>query len=183
MKDVRHAVLTPKFCKSFKTKEQNTNIPFEDLKADKDRFLKQISTQSFPLFGLSVIKAVVDAIDEDVTHHQGAEAIVEELTKRKYTFFDRDVLDLKATVDNLILDCPDCLEVKKIKKKVPSSGSENILQIPEILEPEVLLYADRKHQGFAKAYKRVESWAEFPDFKRKVSKFPLNKGYPVEHII
>ena len=41
-------------------------------------------------------------------------------------------------------------------------------QIPKELEPEVLLYADRKHQGLAEAYRRIKSWTDFPDLKRKV---------------
>merc|ERR550532_668766 len=42
MKEIRSAVLVPKFGKKFQL--QNVNIPLKDLKHDKERFLKQTST-------------------------------------------------------------------------------------------------------------------------------------------
>ena len=63
MKEIRRAVLIPKFGKKFQN--QNPNIPLKDLKNDKERFLKQVSTKSFPLFGLPVINAVIGAADND----------------------------------------------------------------------------------------------------------------------
>merc|ERR1719264_579356 len=61
----------------------------------------------------------------------------------------------------------DCSDVQKIRDKV-LYASGRLLQIPLELEHEVLLFADRRHHGFAEAYKRVESWADFPDFKSKI---------------
>ena len=167
MKEIRSAVLVPKFGKKFQLK--NVNIPLKDLKVDKERFLKQTSTKSYPLFGSSVIKAVLRAADEEVAH-QGAQAIIDILNKEKYVFFDENgiPLDLRTTVDEHVQGCRDCSNVQKIRDKLPNA-SGHLLQIPEEMEDEVLLFADRRHQGFAAAYKRVKTWADFPDFKQKVS--------------
>ena len=166
MKELKQAILVPKFGKTFQA--QNPNIPLKDLKHDKEKFLKQTSTKQYPLFGESVVEAVLRAVDDQVAH-QGAEAILTGLKKEKYAFFDRDgsALDLKSTVEDYVRRCIDCSEVGAIKVKIPQ-GSGFLLQIPETIETEVLLYADRRHQGFAEAYKRVKTWADFPDFKRKV---------------
>ena len=120
---------------------------------------------------MSVIKAVIRAADNDVAH-QGAEAITEVLAKENFAFYNEngDTLDLETTVDECIRDCRDCYEVREIKSKVPPS-EEYHLQIPNALEHEVLLFADRRHRGFAEAYRRVKPWASFPDFKRKVLQF------------
>ena len=167
MKEIRNAVLVPKFGKKFQL--QNVNIPLKDLKADKERFLKQTSTKSYPLFGSSVIKAVLIVADEEVAH-QGAKAIIELLNKEKYVFFDENgiPLDHKTTVDEHVQGCEECSDVKKIRNKLPDA-SGHLLQIPKEMEDEVLHFADRMHQGFAAAFKRVKTWADFPDLKRKVS--------------
>ena len=169
MKEIRRAVLVPKFGKRFQ--KENPNIPLNELKSDSMRFLKQSRTKSFPLFGLPVVKAVIMAADNDVAH-QGAEAVTEVLVKENYVFFNEngEPLDPKTIVDECIQDCRDCYEVQEIKSKVPPS-EEHHLQIPEALEHEVLLFADRRHRGFAEAYRRVKPWASFPDFKRKVLQF------------
>ena len=177
MKEIKRAVLIPKFGKKFQN--QNPNIPLKDLKNDKERFLKQLSTKSFPLFGMSVIKAVIGAADNEAAH-QGAEAITEVLAKEKYLFYDEngEPLDLRSTVDKYVQDCSDCTEVQEIKKRVPVLDEIHRLQIPNELEEEVLLFADRKHKGFAEAYSRVKSWAAIPEIKRKVPHY-LNRilGY------
>ena len=167
MKEIRRAVLVPRFGRTFQ--KQNPNIPLKDLKNDKERFLKQLSTKSFPLFGMSVIKAVIRAVDNKVAH-QGAEAITEVLAKEKYLFYNEngESLNLRTKVDEYVQYCRDCSEVQEIKKRVPGPDERRLLQIPNVLEEEVLLFADRKHKGFAEAYSRVKSWADFPDFKRKV---------------
>ena len=167
MKEVRRAVEIPKFGNKFQ--EQNPNIPLEDLKCDNKRFLKQVSTKSFPLFGLPVIKAVIGAADNDAAH-QGAEAITEVLAKEKYLFYDEngEPLDLRTKVDEHVQGCSDCCEVQEIKSKVSGLGEGHLFPIPESLEDQVLLFADRRHQGFAEAYRRIKSWADFPDLKRKV---------------
>ena len=141
----------------------------KDLKNDKERFLKQDSTKSYPLFGSSVIKAVLRAADEEVAH-QGAEAIIDVLNKEKYVLFEQNgiPLDLKTTVDLHVQGCKDCFDVQKIRDKAPPQA-EYLLLIPKEMENEVLLFADRRHQGFAAAYKRLKTWADFPDFKQKVS--------------
>ena len=186
MKEIRRAVLIPKFGKKFKN--QNPNIPLNDLKNDKERFLKQLSTKSFPLFGLPVIKAVIGAADNDAAH-QGAEAITEVLAKEKYLFYDEngELLAVRSKVDEYVQDCSDCSKVQEIKNRVPELSAGRLFQIPKALEPEVLLFADRKHQGFAEAYSRVKSWVDFPDFKRKVPHY-LNRilvytavSYPGAH--
>ena len=148
---------------------QNLNIPLKDLKNDKERFLKQTSTKSYPLFGSSVIKAVLRAADEEVAH-QGAQVIIDVLNKEKYVFFDENgiPLDQKTTVAEHVQGCTECSDVQKIREKLPGA-SGHLLQIPKEMEHEVMFFADRRHQGFAKAYKRVKTWADFPDFKRKVS--------------
>ena len=66
--------------------------------------------------------------------------------------------------------CRDCSDVQKIRDKTPPSAGY-LLQIQKEMEHEVLLFADRKHQGFPAAYKRLKTWAEFPDFEQKVSYF------------
>ena len=144
----------------------------KDLKSDKERFLKQISTKSFPLFGLPVIKAVIRAADNNAAH-QGAEAITELLAKEKYLFYDEngEALDLRTTIDECVQDCSDCSEVQEIKSKVSGPDERHLFQIPKSLEEEVLLFADKRHQGFAEAYSRVKSWADFPDLKRKVTHY------------
>ena len=174
MREIQNAVLVPKFGKKFQLK--NVNIPLKDLKYDKERFLKQTDETNetkYPLFGSSVIKAVLRATDEEVSH-QGAEAIMDVLNKQKYVLFDENgiPLDQKTAVNEHVKGCMDCSDVQKIRDKVPYA-SGRLLQIPLELEHEVLLFADRRHQGFAEAYKRVESWADFPDFKSKVSYFSI----------
>ena len=49
MREIRKAVLVPKLGKKFQLK--NFNIPLNDLKADREQFLKQVSSKSYPLFG------------------------------------------------------------------------------------------------------------------------------------
>ena len=69
-----------------------------------------------------------------------------------------------------VLGCRDCFDVCEIKNKLPTHEG-HLLQIPEAVEDEVLLYADKLHQGFAEAYSRIKTWADFPDFRRKVLDF------------
>ena len=173
MKEIRNAVLTPKFGKKFQ--EQNKGIPLKDLKHDKDRFLKQSSTKSFPLFGLPVINAVLKAADEQ-TAHQGSQPILDLLKKEKYVFYDQTgaPLDKGALVDEHIRECTDCFEVQVIKDKVPPCPSKFLLQIPEEIEHDALLYADKRHRGFADAFKRLQTWADFPDMERKVTETIIN---------
>ena len=111
---------------------------------------------------------MIRVADNDVAH-QGSEAITRVLAKEKYLLYDEngEPLDLRTKVDEYVQDCSDCSEVQEIKKRVPGPD-EGLLKIPKALEEEVLLFADRKHKGFAEAYSRVKSWADFPDFKRKV---------------
>ena len=107
------------------------------------------------------------------------------LNKEKYVFFDENgiPLDQKTTVDKHVQGCTECSDVQKIKDKVPALQTSlqnpeefeleaqrpnGLLQIPEKVELEVLDFADKRHQGFAVAYNRVKSWADFPDIKRKV---------------
>ena len=167
MKEIQRAVLIPKFGKKFQI--QNPNIPLKDLKNDSKRFLIQVSSTKFPLFGLPVIKAVIRAADNNVSH-QGVDVIIRVLEKENYIFFDDngEPLSLEAVVDEHVKNCSDCSEVRDIKKKLQPSSGETLYQIPKELEPEVLLYADRKHQGLAEAYRRIKSWTDFPDLKRKV---------------
>ena len=166
---IRRAKEIPKLGKKFQN--QNANISLKDLKLDKERFLKQTSTKSYPLFGKTVIKAVLRAADKE-SAHQGAQAIIDLLDGEKYVFYDENgiPLDQKSTVDEHVLACGDCLEVREIKNKIPTHDG-HLFQIPEALEDEVLLYADKMHQGFAEAYMRIKTWADFPDFRRKVSQF------------
>ena len=49
MREIQKAVLVPKLGKKFQLK--NFNIPLNDLKADREQFLKQVSSKSYPLFG------------------------------------------------------------------------------------------------------------------------------------
>ena len=112
---------------------------------------------SYPLFGSSVIKAVLRGADEEVAH-QGAQAIIDMLNNEKYVFFDENgiSLDQKTTVDEHIQGCKDCSDVQKFKDKAPPASGRR-LQIPQEMEHEVLLFADRRHLGFADAYKRVKT--------------------------
>ena len=166
MKEIKRAVLIPKFGNKFQI--QNPNIPLKDLKADNQRFLRQPSTKSYPLFGLPVVRAVIRAADNDVVH-QGAEAILKLVEKEKYLFYEEngDPLNHNATVDKHIQGCSDCSEIEEIKSKVPSTD-KSLLQIPKNFEDIVLIFADRRHRGLAEAYKRIKSWADFPNLKRKV---------------
>ena len=166
MKEIKRAVLIPKFGNKFQ--KENPNILLKDLKNDSKRFLKHLPTKRYPLFGLPVIRAVIGAADNESVH-QGAEAITKLLEKEKYLFFNEkgDSLDLNTIVDLHVQDCSECSHVREIKSKVPPNEN-HLLEIPTSLEHEVLLFADRRHRGFAEAYRRVKSWADFPDFKRKV---------------
>ena len=122
MKEIRNAVLVPKFGKKFQL--QNVNIPLKDIKVDRDRFLKQASTNSYPLFGSCVIKDVLRAADEEVAH-QGTDAIIELLNKEKYVFFDENgiPLDQKTTAYEHVQGCRDCSDVMEIRDKTsPSAG-------------------------------------------------------------
>ena len=177
MKEIRSAVLVPKFGKTFQLK--NPNIPLKDLKHDKERFLIKLSSKSYPLFGSNVIKAVLKTADE-ATSHQGAEDILDFLNKEKFVFYAEDgtSLDQKTMVDEHVQGCTDCSDVHEIKENLPAP-SGRLLQIPKEMELRVLLFADRRHQGFAKAYKRVKAWADFPDFKVKVKYFAKLKKVEV----
>ena len=168
MQEIRDAVLKPKLRKEFQMK--NLNIKFSDLKTDKERFLKETSSKSFPLFGLTVIKDVLRAADEE-SGHQGAEAIKDLLNKEKHILYDENGLPIvqDTVVEEHVQGCSDCREVWEIKEKTADLG--RLHEIPKEMENDVLLYADRWHQGFAVAYKRIKSWAHFPDLKRKVSNY------------
>ena len=91
MQEIRDAVLKPKLRKEFQMK--NLNIKFSDLKTDKERFLKETSSKSFPLFGLTVIKDVLRAADEE-SGHQGAQAIKDLLNKEKHVLYDENGLSI-----------------------------------------------------------------------------------------
>ena len=187
MREIRSAVQTPKCWKVFA--RANPNIPLADLKQDKERFLKQKSTNSYPLYGAPVINALLDALDEKVSQHQGPDDIIDFLSKKKYLLFDENgiSMDMKTVVAEHIRDCIDCSEVERLKKGILHCGNETHVEvhadfelqsvpsfiptpvaIPEKVEAEVLEYADRRHQGFAEAYKRIKSWTVFSDMKRKV---------------
>ena len=167
MREIQRAVLVPKFGKRFQI--QNPNIPLKDLKQDNKRYLKQVSSNKFPLFGKPAIEAVIRAADDSVAH-QEVEVIRELLEKEKFAFFNDngEPLVLKAMVEEHVQNCSDCCDVQEIKKKLPKSDGEHLLHIPIELEHEILLFADRRHLGFAEAYQRIKSWVDFPDFKRKV---------------
>ena len=96
-------------------------------------------------------------------------------------------MDMKTVVAEHIRDCIDCSEVERLKKRILHCVNETHVEvhadfelqslpsfvptpvaIPEEVEAEVLEYADRRHQGFAEAYKRIKSWTVFFDMKRKV---------------
>ena len=169
MKDIRSAVAF-QAQHGNKSHFKNPKIPLKDLKVDKERFLKQTSTKTYPLFGYSVITAVLRAVDEEIAH-QGAQAILDFLNRQNYVFYDKDgsALDHNTEVTMYVQKCLDCSEVLKIKSKLPPS-SGRLLQIPKAMETQLLLFADRRHQGYAAAYKRVKTWVDFPDFKRKVTR-------------
>ena len=169
MNKIRYALQTPKFVNKFQT--QTPSIPLQDIEVDKDRFLKQTSTGNYPLYGTVVIEAVVRAADEEAGH-QGVAAITKLLVDGKYAFYDEqgNPLDPETIVHKHIQGCTDCSEVQAIKiKAVRSTAGDPLFKIPGTVEHEVLLYADKQHQGFAAAYDRVKGWADFPDFKQKVS--------------
>ena len=187
MREIRSAVQTPKCWKVFA--RANPNIPLADLKQDKERFLKQKSTNSYPLYDAPVINALLDAIDEKVSQHQGSDDIIDFLSKKKYLLYDENgiSIDMKTVVAEHIRDCIDCSEVERLKKRILHCVNETHVEvhadfelqslpsfvptpvaIPEEVEAEVLEYADRRHQGFAEAYKRIKSWTVFFDMKRKV---------------
>ena len=168
MKEIKRAVLIPKFGKKFS--KDNPNIPIQNLKSDKKRFLQEKSTKDFPLFGAQVIRSVISAADNDVAH-QGAQVIVDVLQKEKYVFYNEAgvPLDLRAMVEEHTQSCVDCSEVRDIKNRLPPSPGGKLVHIPEELEKEVLLFADKRHEGFAEAYRRVKSWADFPNFRTKVT--------------
>ena len=97
---------------------------------------------------------------------------MDKLDKEKYVFYDEhgNTLSQKTIVDDHIQGCKECCEVQAIKTKAhpPISFANPLFRIPEAIEHEVLLFADKKHQGFAAAYTRVKNWADFPNFKEKV---------------
>ena len=164
MNQIQKAVTRPtsRFAKEFS--EQNPNIRLKHLKSDKQRFLKELSTNSSPLFGLPVIEAVIRAADKK-EDHQGSKAIIDLLEEKKYAFYDEmgKTLDMKTTVDEFTQACGDCSEVQEIK--IALSNQECVSATPE---KKVLDFADKNHQGFAAAYRRVKSWVRFPGIKKKV---------------
>ena len=166
MKEIRSAVLIPKFGKTFQG--QNPNIPLRNLRLDKERFLRQTSTRKYPLFGASVIRAVLRVVDED-QGHQGAQSIKDELERDRYDFHDEDgnPLDQNTIIEEHTKACSECSAVQDIKNKSPPPEG-HLVFIPEEVEHEVLLFADKKHQGYAVAHKRIKGWADFPNFERKV---------------
>ena len=160
-----------KFGKKFQL--ENPDIPLKDLKVDRERFLKipkapESDSDKYPLFGTTVIKAVIRAADEEAGH-QGVAAIKEVLVGEKYSFHDEhgNPFEQQPLVDEHVQGCAECSEVQAIKSKSIGGGGP-LFWIPEEFEDKVLLYADKKHQGFAAAYDRVKTWADFPDFKQKV---------------
>ena len=61
-------------------------------------------------------------------------------------------------------------------------GSGRLLKIPEAMVTEVLRFADKRHQGYAVAYKRLKTWANFRDFKRKVFYKAGLLGHEILHL-
>ena len=121
IKEIKRAVLIPKFGKRFQA--TNVNIPLKDLKVERERFLKQISSGKTPLFGFPVINAVLRAADER-TAHQGPQNILDFLNKEEYIFHEKDgsILDQTEIVAGYANRCVDCLEVTRIREKVLSAA-------------------------------------------------------------
>ena len=95
------------------------------MRIDSKRFLIQISTKSYPLFGSDVIDAVLKAVDENVTH-QGAKAILDKLAKDKYVFYNQagDLLNLETTVKEYTHSCVDCSKVQAIRSKIALGNAD-----------------------------------------------------------
>ena len=166
MRKIRSAILNKNFGNKFQ--KDNPNIPLKDLKIVKDRSLIHIPTGKTPLFGIEVFKAVLEVIDEHMSH-QGEEVILEALKKENYLIFDDIGEQFKTSkiVKDHVLSCRDCTEVESIKK-LTATALGTLITIPDEAIPRVLAYADRRHQGFAEAYTRIKSWCDFTDFEDQV---------------
>ena len=170
MRKIRSAKLNKNFSNKFQ--KDNPNIPLEDwlkvLKIGQDSSLIHIPTGKTPLFGIEVFKAVLEVIDEHLSH-QGEEEILEALKKENYLLFDDIGEPFKTSkiVKDHVLSCRDCTEVESIKK-LTATALGTLITIPDDAIPRVLAYADRRHQGFADAYTRIKSWCDFTDFEDQV---------------
>ena len=124
------------------------------------------------------MKAVLDAFDDQLSH-QGEEVILDILKKEQYIFFDDKGDQFKTSkidkmVQNHVENCCDCKEVKSIRDLIQSNQG-TLLRIPDDVVPRVLAYADKSHQGFAEAYRRIKSWCDFTDFEGQVQNMFTNQ--------
>ena len=146
MRQIRSAKENKNFLVKFQ--KENPNIQLKDIKVGRNRYLIHVPSGKIPLFGSEVLKAVVEAIDEELAH-QGEQVIIDTLNRKRYILFDDkedmfNISKIEMFVRDHVDSCCDCKEVKSIKDLIsPNQGT--LLSIPDDVVPRVLAYADRKH--------------------------------------
>ena len=74
---------------------------------------------------------------------------------------------MKKLLEKNAEQCHDCKFIEKMKSTDDSGGS--LIQIQPSDIPAVLDFADRNHQGFRGALRRIKPWCDFNGFESKVS--------------
>ena len=154
-----------------KFQKQYPKICLKGLDTHKDRFLVLSNSRKFPLFGQKVIATVLHTLDESISH-QGKVKLIEILDRQKYVLFDENgnLLEITETVNKHVKSCGDCIEVRLLKDILDKSD-KSYTQTPEEKVARLLAYADKRHQGYAKAFTRIKTWCKFPGIKSQVIGF------------
>ena len=156
MRKVKSAKEDGNFAKKFL--KENPDIPFKDIKLDKNRFMVHSPSNKVPVIGKALVAKVI-SIADDQTFHQGSDKILA-LIKEKYIFFDDIGAQLQAEEEIDRKMCSDCTKVKEIKT-LSEELKDDLHVIPKEHVTKVLEYADTKHQGFHEALRRIKSWCDF----------------------
>ena len=169
MQKVRKAKIYQSFGENFQ--KHYPKICLKGLDTHKDRFLVLTNSRNYPLFGQKVIATVLHTLDESISH-QGKENLIEILDKQKYVLFDENgnLLEITKTVNKHVKDCADCIEVRLLKD-ILDKKKKSYMKIPEETVARLLTYADKRHQGYAKAFTRIKTWCKFQGIKSQVIGF------------
>ena len=148
--------------------KNNPGIKLKDLIIGKNKRISDSKSGTFPVYGRSLAHRVLENIDDQLCH-QGKESIVENVESAKIVFFSEtgEAISTSELVQLHVEVCEACKEVKDLISLCPET-SQTLVKVPEEHIDRVLHYADKKHQGFGEAFKRIKSWCDFPDFKEKV---------------
>jgi len=154
MRRIRSAKSDNNFAKKFQ--KENPGIPLKDFKLDKDRFMVHSPSNKVPVIGRGLVDRVISIADDQVFHQGQKETL--RYIKGKYMFFDDTGAQVNEEEEVAYRDCDDCNEVEEIKTLSPEQRKN--LHVVECI-PRVLKYADKKHQGFREALRRIKSWCDF----------------------